>query len=118
MFEEISIINLILTVLSVSLVIINIYRSVKNVSKSESWLHALRGYHASLDREVNAQESEIIRKNIASTLHDIEQDLRKSWYYRIMEIIVIKHQQKVNKLNESKISHKLKTFYLILLISV
>ena len=98
MTEEISLINLILTVISVSLVIINIYKSVKNVTKSESWLHALRGYHSSLDRQVNAQEAEIIRKNIASTLHDIEQNLRKSWYYRCKEIQVIKHQKKVNEL--------------------
>jgi hypothetical protein len=99
MTEDISIINLILTVISVSLVIMNIYKSVKNVTKSESWLHALRGFHASLDRGVNEQEAEIIRKNIASTLHDIEQELRKSWYYRYKEIKVIEHQKRINKLN-------------------
>jgi hypothetical protein len=98
MIEEISVINLILTVISISLVTINVYKTVKNVTKSESWLHALRGFHASLDKEVSAKEAEIIRKNIASTLHDIEQNLRKSWYYRFKEIQVIKHQKEVNKL--------------------
>lgn len=98
MADKITIINLILTVISVSLLIVNIYKSVKNVTKAESWLHALRGYHASLDKEVTAQEAEIIRRNIASTLHDIETNLRKSWYYRHKEIKVIEHQKKVNKL--------------------
>jgi len=61
-------------------------------------MFSLRGFHASLENGVAKNEAEIIRKNIASTLHDIETHLRESAYYRKKEITIRRHEKEINQL--------------------
>ena len=91
-------ITTITTIASVFFIYRDYIRSVKQVKKAESWMYSLRGFHSSLENGANKNEAEIIRRNIASTLHDVETHLRESAYYRKKEITIKKHEKVINSL--------------------
>ena len=78
---------------SVIVLIRDYIKTQKFIAKAASWVHTLRGFHASLEKNVDDNVAESVRKNIYATLSDMETYLREFKSYKNKEIADKKHRQ-------------------------